>query len=215
MGIYATAIFNARNYGKVQKGELGRLGAATAQTTNLINAGSNSSIDFVRNASNGVLNGVDDVGKAMGVANAASKVTNFASKAVNPLLCVASGIRVLNDDDQYSALVEETAAMGTMFASEKLYKTLVANPVTQNDIKTTTKWAGEIAETLSDFSKNLKGKNKYLGKALCIAADLGLVAVSIASFDLGKKVGKKLTGRDEQEQQDFYTSQMSGVNYMS
>ena len=213
MGIYATAIFDIRNIGKVKNGDIGRVGAVAAQTTNLLNAASQSSLKPVQNVANTLLNGVDDVGKFVGVTNAASKVTNIASKAVNPLLCVASGIRVLKDDDQYAALIEEGCAMGAMFAGEKLFKTLIANPVTQKEVKTTAKWASKIVSTLQDATKNLSGTKKVL---VSIAADLALVGVSILSFDIGKKIGKTLSGRDSEENQDkINTAQNDGLNYSS
>ena len=37
-------------------------------------------------------------------------------------------------------------------------------------------------------------------KLIAIAADIALVGVSMLSFDAGKKIGKKLTGRDEEQQ---------------
>ena len=60
----------------------------------------------------------------MSTTGANSKIGALAQKAVNPLLCVAAGVRVLNDEDQYAALIEETAAMSTMFGAESLMKYL-------------------------------------------------------------------------------------------
>ena len=57
--------------------------------------------------------------------------------------------------------------------------------------------------------KNLTGAKKVLAT---IAADLALVGVSILSFDIGKKIGKKLSGRDEQ---DAINTSQSGLNYNS
>ena len=210
MGAIATAIYDFRNINKVSHGDTGRVGAAAAQTTNLINAASTSSIEPLQKGANAVLNYVDDAGRFIGVTNAASKVTGFASKAVNPLLCVASGVRVLNDDDQYAALIEESCAMGAMFASEKLFKTLVANPLTGKEVKTTSKLATKIADTVADSVKNVKGSGKK--KLLAIAADLALGGVSILTFDLGKKIGKKISGRDDEIKNVKTTS---GLDYNS
>lgn len=196
MGVYATAIFDIRNMNKASHGDTGRIGAVAAQTTNLVSAASKSSIEPVSKMANSVFNCVDDAGKIVGVTNAASKVANVASKAVNPLLCVASGMRVLKDDDQYAALIEEGCAMGSMFAAESLFKNLVANPAAQKEIKTSTKWANKLANFVQDSTKNLTGGKKV---AVAIAADLALVGVSIFSFGAGKKIGKMLSGRDEQQ----------------
>lgn len=198
MGVVATAIYDYRNMDKALHGDTGRVGAAAVQTTNLINAASQSSFEPLKNCANSMLNYVDDAGRFVGVTNTASKITGFASKAVNPLLCVASGIRVLKDDDQYAALVEESCAMGAMFASEKLFKNLIANPLTGKEVKTTSKWAKKLTDSLFDLTKNVQGGGKK--KLIAIAADIALVGVSILSFDTGKKIGKKLTGRDEEQQ---------------
>ena len=210
MGVCATAIFDIRNVDKVSKGDTGRIGAVAAQTTNLVNAASHSGIEPVKNAANTVLNCVDDAGRIIGITNAASKVTNIASKAVNPLLCVASGIRVLKDEDQYAALIEESCAMGAMFAGEKLFKTIVANPLTQKEVKSSIKWINNLASKMQDATKNLKGWKKLL---LNIGVDLALVGVSILSFDTGKKIGKKLSGRDNKD--NINTAENGGLNYSS
>lgn len=209
MGAVATAIFDCRNVSKVAHGDTGRVGAVAVQTTNLINAASKSSVEPVKNSATTILNYVDDAGKAVGISNAASKITGFASKAVNPLLCVASGVRVLKDDDQYSALIEETCAMGTMFASEKLFKKLVANPIAGKEMKNTTKWVAKIADKVSDSTKNIKGGKKTLLK---IAADVALVGVSMLGFNAGKKVGKMLSGRDD-ESKVVQENKTQGLDY--
>ena len=212
MGVYATAIFDIRNIGKVSHGDKGRIGAAAAQTTNLVNAASKSSIEPLQKGATTILNYVDDAGNLVGVTNAASKVTSVASKAVNPLLCVASGMRVLNDEDQYAALIEESCAMGTMFAGEKLFKTLVSNPLSGKEVKSTSELVSKVASSIQDATKNLSGGKK---KLLAIAADVALVGVSIFAFDTGKKVGKMLSGRDEESKTDDINTSQTGLNYTS
>ncbi len=210
MGAIATAIYDVRNIDKAAHGDTGRMGVAAAQTTNLVNAASNSSIEPLQKGANAVLGCVDDAGRFVGVTNAASKITGIASKAVNPLLCFASGARILKDDDQYAALIEESCAMGAMFASEKLFKNLVVNPLTGKEVKTTSKWATKIVDTLADINKNVKGSGKK--RLLAIAADLALVGVSIFTFDFGKKAGKMLSGRDSETES---TNKSSGIDYKS
>ena len=56
MGVYATAIFDIRNIGKVSHGDKGRIGAAAAQTTNLVNAASKSSIEPLQKGATTILN---------------------------------------------------------------------------------------------------------------------------------------------------------------
>ena len=118
-------------------------------------------------------------------------------------------MRVLNDEDQYAALIEETCAMGTMFAGEKLFKTLVSNPLSGKEVKSTSELVSKVASSIQDATKNLSGGKK---KLLAIAADVALVGVSIFAFDTGKKVGKMLSGRDSED--NINTSQ-TGVDYAS
>ena len=100
--------------------------------------------------------------------------------------------------------------MGAMFASEKLYKTLGAKPLTGKEVKTTSKLETKIADTVADSVKNVKGRGKK--KLLAIAADIALVGVSILTFDLGKKIGKKISGRDDEIKNVKTTS---GLDYNS
>lgn len=210
MGVFATAIFDARNIGKVGHGDTGRAPVSIAQTTNLVSAASQSGITPLKNGADFLLNGVDDAGRLIGVTNAASKVTGIASKAVNPLLCVASGMRVMKDDDPYAALIEEGCAMSAMFAGEKLFKHFISNPLAQKEVKTSTELATKIVSKVDDFGKGLTGKKKILANIL---ADVALVGVSIFSFGAGKKIGKTLSNRSEEE--NIKQNQTQGLDYKS
>jgi len=221
MGAIATAIFGMRNIGKVNNGETGRIGAVGAQTTNLVNAASHSKFAPINKGANVILNGVDDAGRLVGITNAAGKITNFASKAVNPMLCVASGIRILNDDDKYAAIIEEAGAMGTMFAAEKLYKNMILNPVAGKELATNSKIIKSVATKVDDLTKGLTGKKKLVATIL---TEVGLVCVSILGFDTGKKIGKKFSNREVQQAniqqpiiyaQDSLNSKVNGVYYNS
>lgn len=218
MGVFATAIFDIRNWGKVQNGDTGRCAAAAAQTTNLINAAAKSDISILNTGANAILNNVDKAGKAFGITNTAKKVTGFASKAVNPLLCVASGIRVLKDDDQYAALIEEGSAMGAMFLAEGMYKKIISNPAAGKEIASKSKIIQNISGKVQKMTSGLTGWKKIAAMA---ALDVGLVGASILSFDIGKKIGKKLSHRENNAQnmpilaQDNINQSTNGVIYNS
>ena len=196
MGVYATAIFDIRNIGKVSHGDKGRIGAAAAQTTNLVNAASKSSIEPLQKGATTILNYVDDAGNLVGVTNAASKVTSVASKAVNPLLCVASGMRVLNDEDQYAALIEETCAMGTMFAGE--LSRLSGQCVADRCVRLS-RWAGPFADS-GRFVRNQHGR-RGTSRRLLRSSDVGERVAQI------RKCG---TGDNERlERNDFRPERLS------
>ncbi len=219
MGVVSTAIYSARNAGKGVNGESARFIVSADQAVNAI-----------LNESGKAVNTVDDFANSIfKVTNASTRLAEITSKAVNPLLVTAAGIRVLKDDDKKSALVEEGLAMGTMFGAEKLYK-MARNTVRENledaatlgktkvakninkkagktfKNKTVVGYAQDISEYLNKITKGSKGKKK----ALLILAEILAVGVSILSYDTGKKIGKKLTGRDEATQKTASTNPFNG-----
>ncbi len=153
-----------------------------------------------------------------------SNIGAVASKTVNPLLCVASGIRVLNDDDQYAALIEETCAMTTMFGAESIMK--YARTATTGGTQATSGMAGKISNMMSSSSKikelgesagkwfsnlaNTKGGNskQMLAK---IGIDLLFVAGSILAFSLGHKVGETLTGRSGKNEKTEQKTELKDI----
>ncbi len=127
-GIVQTGIFCARNTGKIATGkDTGRLGATGAQLVSLTDKVSHNASIFgekvlktIDGADGFICDTLKNMGKeeiadtlkATAKASNGSVVGTIASKAVNPLLVAAAGIRVLKDDDHYAALIEETSAMG-------------------------------------------------------------------------------------------------------
>lgn len=214
----SSLIFATRNLDKAAHGDVGRYGVVAAQAANVTNAAAESSVGFIADGAKKVLSGVDNVGESIfHVADASSKVAKVASKAVNPLLIGAAGIRVLKDDDKKSRAIEEATALAGMFAGEKAYK-LVRNTISQNMGKTlqegqkvikNEKVAGVLSKAgkkLGELTKNSTGKQK----ALFVAAEVGFVATSILAYDGFKKLGTKITGRDKQQNTD--ASQTQNVN---
>ncbi len=228
MGIASTAIFGTRNLFKgVSQHDPTRDVVAGCQYTGLIDSvsGSDSSLFSNISKSAGKLLGhadkpiesffekvgrsdvLDDIVKSTG---ANTKIGAIAQKAVNPLLCAGAGYRVLKDDDQYAALIEETAAMSTMFGCESAMK-YVRSEIT-GGIQAEKGFAGKIAKTLSK-SKTL---NDVLGKAskwfenlgkspkgnakqtlAKIGIDLLFVCGSVLSYSIGHKAGQAVSNREQ------------------
>ncbi len=199
MGAVTTATFALRNSDKAMHGEGLRGGVAAAQfvnVTDMLRGGSGQVGQYAQS----IFDSIDNVAQAsLGVSNAATKLASFTSKAVNPLLCVASGMRVLKDEDKDKAFTEEVCAMGAMFGAEKIAK--IARNAADNAIKT-----GSLDDiiknpTIKNFGENLISKINGMSKggktALFIAAELLFVGISIAAFNNGKKLGQLLTGRSE------------------
>lgn len=152
---------------------------------------------------------LDDIVKTTG---AGTKIGAVAQKAVNPLLCISAGVRVLNDEDQYAALIEETAAMGAMFGTEAIMK--YARSAATGSKQATKGLAGVVAkkagnfEAVSNLAKkatefyNKLGSSKHgSAKQMILKAgiDLLFVAGSITAYNIGKKIGKVLSGRNNEE----------------
>lgn len=226
-GIVQTGIFCARNGSKVATGkDTGRIGATAAQAASMTDkvAASESSIfggkiaetasAITEFADKGILKAAEKLGKteaAQGLVKSAGTNSIFgavAQKAVNPLLIGAASIRVLSDEDQYAALLEEGCAMSLMFSTEKLMtkskkaffkaaeegvETLSKStePGILNSIKNTAKeYIGKAAKSYGGLSKN----NKTIAN---IGIGLLFVAGSICAYSIGKTIGTKLSGRDE------------------
>jgi len=234
-GIIQTGIFCARNTGKVMHGDVGRTGVVAMQATSVADSVANSASIFgdrIAGAASGALGAVDkgimSIAEKAGCSEAVSKLaekagTNsifgaVARKAVNPLLVGAAGIRVLKDEDQYAALIEETSAMGLMFGVEKLMKSQrnnfyklaenaavsVSEGVTKEAAQTAKNAlegavnSGGIKKVLAGAAKKFSGLSKGKQTAIKVGLEILFVAGSIAGYSIGKNIGKKLSGRDEE-----------------
>ncbi len=201
MGVVSSAVFGLRNSGKSLNGDVGRAPAALAQLTSSAAETASMHWGSVSEGAESIMKKIDHVGKAVGVSDAATKVTSIASKVVNPLLCAAAGYRVLKDENRDKALIEEVCSMGAMFGAEAAYKRF-RNTVVQSMGKEigakqkTIAHAGakKVLQGLGEKCKNLSSGKQ---KALFIAAELGLVGASILTYSLGRKFGQLLTGRND------------------
>ncbi len=136
----------------------------------------------------------------------AGKGANYASKAVNPILCVASGARVLAAEDKKSALLQEVGAMGGMFAIEGLIK---------HNLGLNGKAAAYVNnKTLNGIAKGIKtfaATNKFLkhiptNRLTGILKAAIFVIGSCTGFALGGKLGKTIA--DNTTAKDFQMKKM-------
>jgi|GEM_PF-1200138 len=222
MSVLASTIFSVRNASKAAHGDIGRAPIPVAQAVNIMSETAGSGTGAMSTVAGKTVEKIDKAGaqiakKVFNLDNAA-KVSELASKAVNPLLCGAAAIRAFRDEDTASALTEEAFAMTAMLGGETLVKSF-KNPL-EIMIKSGTMDLESISKDLAG-SKKLTNKlsakllnNDKVGKvfktvaskiskmskgqktALLIGLELGFVAASILLFDAGKKVGQTVTGRD-------------------
>lgn len=233
MGVISSVIFMTRNTDKcIRQKDTGRGAVAACQAASSLDGVASSSQSIFSNVAKGageVLKGADSaiesafskIGGEKGLealdsiklsTGASSKIGALAQSAVNPLLCLSAGARVLKDDDQYAALIEETSAMGAMFGCEALMK--YARSTVTGSKQATKGLSGQVAKVLdnsnstvlktvkekaSGWFKNLaKGNNGSIKQtAAKIGIDLLFVAGSILAYNAGHKIGTVLSHRNE------------------
>ncbi len=130
-----------------------------------------------------------EVKKNSSVAQTATNAAKYVSKAVNPLLCVASVARIAASDDRPSALIEETAAMSSMFAVEALMK----RQFKEGSLLAECKLMKKSINNLNNFCANTKYLNKIKGGTVGnIIKGLGFILGSITAYSAGHYVGRKI-----------------------
>ena len=235
MGLVASAIFAGRNIDKCRnQHEYARGAVAACQSVssveNAVNAANSvfgsatkgagsafAKADGIANTlcekiGTGAEGAVDGMVKSSSISTKIGKIGNVAQKAVNPLLCVASGVRVLKDEDQYARLIEEVSAMGAMFGAEAVMKHVRTNvtgaKLTGGFSKQVSKGLSKseglskVLSKLSEGYKNVgKTKNGNVKQTLIrIGIDVLFAAGSICAFNLGQKIGTKLSHREERKE---------------
>lgn len=221
MGAIASAIFGVRNIDKAaEKGDYGRTFAAAGQSYNALSGLAQLQMTLSGTANplgkgivsasqkaKGLIDKVDTYARREGVLGTSAKGMQYASKAVNPLLCAAAGYRVVTDEDWQSAAVEETCAMGGMFLAErgaKIIKSPICNDVKIINSLNNGKLKTLLAEKAEAFNKISNRKLKF---AAIIASEILFVCASVLAFGAGKEIGKKITGRDNIAAQQDNTGQ--------
>jgi len=201
MGAVTSAAFAVRNSNKAINGEGMRGGVAGLQFFNSVNALKDMGVGRVSEYARSIFNEADKVAKNLGISKGATTVAKFAEKAVNPMLCIASGVRILKDEDKEKALTEEVCAMGVMFGAERIAK--MARNVADNAIKNKSLEGIIKNPTIKKHGETLIKKISNMPKggktALFLAAEMLFVGVSIAAFNGGKEFGKFLTGRNKDD----------------
>ena len=153
-------------------------------------------LDLAHNKTGTVAEGLNKVSGSIKTARNSSKIfdgvckgVNILSKLVNPILCVASGVRIYKAEDKKSASFKEIGAMSAMFGAEWAYKTLFGlggKTAKYQNIK--------FLKNIVDSGKKFCASNKLLGKLPQgklggLIKALGFIATSCGAFELGSKAG--------------------------
>ncbi len=122
-----------------------------------------------------------------------SKGANLAGKLVNPLLCVAAGARVLNEEDKKSSFIQEGAAMLGMFGIEGVIKSnLGLNGKPAKYVNN--RFLRNIANNTKTFLATTKFLNKIPTNRLTGILKAAIFVIgSCTGFALGQKAGKLIT----------------------
>ena len=152
------------------------------------------------NATKGATDAIKNASKSSKFLQGAGKVINFTADNINPIIIVASGIKVLGADDKVEEAGRETLRLGCMFGSEALVKDFVGMPYTKkvNGKNVTFKREGSYKKiftekqlkAVQDFCATKKAM-KYLPGA---AKGLIFVGASIAGYKLGDKLSDVVFG---------------------
>ena len=161
----SSLIFACRNVNKTENGEIGRAPVAAAQCINVLNQISKYN-KVIAKGTDAAVSVFDKMAKEHKSVDYAVKGVKWATKNVNPLICVSGGIKVLMSEDKTTAAIKETAALSAMFSGEAIAKNL-----------------------LPKLIKKLPVGNKVGA----VIEGLLFVGASIASYSVGESIGKDLS----------------------
>lgn len=179
-------------------------GARAIKAMDVAANGANNAVSY--SASEGIKN----LSKTSKVLEGAGKIINFTAENINPIICVTSGIKVLDSDDKLDTAARESLALTAMFGAEAVAKEVLGMPQMKRGngkIVSVPRQAlyeknPFIREKVADFSRycnstalfNNKLQLKYLPGAM---KGLGFVGASIAGYKLGNALGDSLLGKAE------------------
>lgn len=188
--VISSAIFCARNVDKAEnQDKVGRWAVAVGQGKKVFDYVRTLDNDLGKEA-NSAYNAITMVSKDSKALQGIGKAIDFASKKVNPLICVSSGIDVLMAKDKESALIQNAGALGGMFAVEALMKKHLDDVVKIKGIDT-------IAQKVMKFST----KNKYTKVLPAMIHGVTFVVGSCTGYSVGQKFGQMLLSKPQPQAQ--------------
>ena len=123
-GIIQNGLFGGRNYllgtnvlAPDQNNQV-RLLVSAGQATNLVKEGAHCGNSIFEKASNSIIDTCDTLAKNDKLLGKVAKIVDFASKNINNLIVVASGLKVVTAEDKQSEIIAQTGNIAGMFAVE-------------------------------------------------------------------------------------------------
>ncbi len=187
-----SGIFCYRNCKKVENGEKARSTVAFAQGAKIVDAFTRYNDSTIK-TTNKALSIFNKYAQKSKLVDYTGKAVNWATHNVNPLICMASGVKVLTSDDKTRTGITEIGALSGMFLGEGLIKHTMPKYINESNIQ---KLANKFKDT-----KFLKGIAKAItkpgnsGKAASIIKGLLFVCGSISSYSIGQKIGASYADR--------------------
>ena len=132
------------------------------------------------------------------------KALNFVADNINPIICVAGGVKVLGSDDKADAAIREGLALTTMFIAEDAYKYFTGMPKTVDgkivnttgSYKKISPFLAKQAEAFKDVCATKKLFNKISLKTLPgLAKGFGFALASILGYKLGSCTSNLFLGK--------------------
>ncbi len=187
-----SGIFCYRNYKKAENGEAARGTVAFAQGAKVVEAVTKYD-DSTAKTAHEAMSVFGKYANKYKLVDYSGKAINWATHNVNPLLCIASGVKVLTSDDKTRTGISEAGALSGMFLGEGLMKLHMGDYVNEKNIS-----------ALADSFKNTKGlksiagsilKSGNSGKIASIVKGILFVCGSITSYNIGQKLGDNCADR--------------------
>ena len=132
-------------------------------------------------------------GSALGYA---AKGVNWASKHINPLICVSGAVKVAMADDKKSEAINQSSALTGMFAVEKATKLL---QTTQGRAKLAkmgigqNKFIQKLMKAMNYIDKVAQNSHSKWGRiGIPCLKGIGFVCMSIAGYSMGSYLGEKI-----------------------
>lgn len=148
-----------------------------------------------------------EVNKYDKAARIAQNTANYFSQAVNPLLCVASVARVAASKDKLSTGIEESGAMGLMFAGEGLMKKQFKSGSALAECKLV---KNNVAK-FENFCSNTKFLKNFKPKSITsVLQGLAFIVGSISCYSAGHSIGKAIA--DNTTRKYAFVNQPIGTN---
>ena len=199
-----SSVFSTRNVDKSAHGDFVRAGVAAGQAKNAL-VGLKDLDGTIGEYAKKAVNAIETTAKNKEVVGLGAKtlhytagVVDFASKWVNPLLCVSGGVKVAMADDKKSETIKQTSALGTMFLFEATGKRFFMEPVRKQFAKTALgkkSWVSKLLkqmDRLDNFHKTAGKSSNWVKYGIPILKGLAYVGMSITGYSVGAVAGNKI-----------------------